>query len=601
MILNSAAGGSSVSGGRDRAGAPDVGTLTGLLFADVPGGACAAPLDDVHGHWRKAVSTDLFRHRCGTERDRWALAYARLRALNEELVAPELLPGDVRALTALHEWAAAVDGATATVAGIHYNVFLGSLSDDVFSPPRDLSSFFSLDRVGVFLCAERAHGAGVATVRTTARYDPGSGTFTLHTPHEGAAKWLPDAGTAGGPRSAVVAARLLVGEHDHGVFLFVADLTDGGGPLPGVRVAMVPARAGGAVERCVAVFEHVRLPRTALVQGPHGQLEPDGSLTASASAAPDGPGGPVRGGRERVPHAVGRVAVGALCAGASALGGSRAALAVAVRRVRPRAGAAPGADGRGVPAAEAVEAADLGPLLRGTATAYAMTFLLRGVTARWLHPGPGEGGVAEREARIAKAWIAGRARELMVVARAHCPGLDLLTVPPLRFAAAVELIFGHEVAPEAPAATGAEDLADPSFLHGLLVAKERHSHLRARVLLRGASSGAALGPWNSASRAALDLVGAYGARLAAEDFVAACSAPVEGPTRTVLRDLCALFLLGQVRPYGELLLTRGALTATQVEAVPGVVRVLGRRLEPWLVELTEAFGVPEGHVVSAAG
>lgn len=119
----------------------DSARLTEALFDDGPEGT------DVHATWRKAVSTDLFRHRsnAGTE-ERWQLSYDRLRALSEELLSLEDLARDPRALAALHEWSAVVDGATATVAGIHDNFFLGSLLDDRLSPPRDLSAFSGLAR-----------------------------------------------------------------------------------------------------------------------------------------------------------------------------------------------------------------------------------------------------------------------------------------------------------------------------------------------------------------------------------------------------------------------------------------------------------------------
>jgi acyl-CoA oxidase len=102
-----------------------------------------------------------------------------------------------------------VDGATSTVAGIHYNLFLGSLLDDRLSPPRDVSDFVGLARTGTFLCTERAHGNDAAALETVARYDRERDAFVLHTPHEGAQKYMPNTSAAGGPKTAVVAARLL--------------------------------------------------------------------------------------------------------------------------------------------------------------------------------------------------------------------------------------------------------------------------------------------------------------------------------------------------------------------------------------------------------
>lgn len=171
--------------------APRLPELTDILFRDGGGGP------DAHGLWRKVISTDRFRHRVHVRaEERWQLSYDRLRALNEEVLCPESLARDPRGLAALHEWTSVVDGATATVAGIHYNLFLGSLLDDDTSAARDLTGFAALTRTGTFLCTERAHGNDAAALETTARYDRERDEFVLHTPHEGAQKFMPNTSSA---------------------------------------------------------------------------------------------------------------------------------------------------------------------------------------------------------------------------------------------------------------------------------------------------------------------------------------------------------------------------------------------------------------------
>ncbi|GGV52189.1 acyl-CoA dehydrogenase [Streptomyces spectabilis] len=576
--------------------APDLSTLRGILFDDGH--------DDAHGHWRKAVSTDVFRYRPGSDRERWELAYARLRALNAELAAPHLLPADPRGLAALHEWAAVVDGATATVAGIHYNFFLGSLHDDTVSVPRDLSAFHAMRRIGVFLCTERAHGNDVAALETTASYDRDSQTFVLHTPNPGAAKFMPNTSPAGGPKSAVVAARLVVEEQDHGVFLFLAPLTDTDGPLPGVTVTALPARTGSPVDHCVTSFDHVQLPRTALLQGPHGRLTQDGRVISD-----------VRATRKRVGHAIGRVTVGKLCMSAATLGGSRAALAIAVRYAHRRTISAPVA-GQRVPLV--AHRSHHAPLLHGAATAYAMTFLHRATVQRWIAHEPDERASAEREVAVAKGWITWQARALTIEARERCgarglfPENGLAEYPAnadgaitaegdnlaIWCKAGAEMIFGQEPAPQVPPATGNEDNTDPRFLVRLLSAAERRSHLLARTRLRGAPAGDTLGRWNNACAPALDMVDAHVVKTAANAFLAACARVDHAPTRDVLTDLCALFLLERLHPRSGMLLAQGAMTAAQVEALPDAVHTLVTRLSSHLLKLTDAFGVPEEHLMS---
>ncbi|MER7670652.1 acyl-CoA dehydrogenase [Kitasatospora sp. NPDC096128] len=574
--------------------------LSEALFQDGPEGAY------VHAHWRKAISAELFRYRPEARiEERWQLAYDRLRGLNDELPLPaEWLACDPRELAALHEWAAVVDGATATVAGIHYNLFLGSVLDDQVSPARDLGEFASLARTGTFLCTERAHGNDAAALETVARYDREHDEFVLHTPNDGAWKFMPNTSPAGGPKTAVVAARLLVDDRDEGVFLFLTPLSDHRGAMPGVTVTMLPERIGSPVDHCVTGFDRVRLPRTALIQGPHGQLLPDGTFTSAVGSS-----------RKRFLHAIGRVTVGKLCMSASTLGGCRAALATAVRYayVRHISGSA---TGQRVPLA--AHRSHHARLLDRVATAYAMTFLHRAVTERWITHRPEERAETERLVAVTKGWITWQARDITIESRERCGAQGLFPVNGLAeysanadgaitaegdnlaiwCKAGAEMIFGHTLTPKPEGATGAEDLTDPGFLRRTLAAAERHWHLAARRDLRGGLSRNGLGRWNNASDAALALVEAYAVGQAADAFVAACTRVTDRSTRAVLEDLCALFLLGQVESRSGLLLVEEALTAEQVGALSETRQRLVTRLAPQLSALTEAFDIPEEHLSS---
>ncbi|MFE9769984.1 acyl-CoA dehydrogenase [Streptomyces sp. NPDC005808] len=617
-------------------------TLTEALFEDGPDGV------QVHAHWREAVSAELFRYRPEADvEERWQLAYGRLRALNDELPLPaEQLADDPRRLAALHEWAAVVDGATATVAGIHYNLFLGSLLDDDVSAPRDLTDFASLTRTGTFLCTERGHGNDAAALETVARYDRERDEFVLHTPHEGAAKYMPNTSPAGGPKTAVVAARLLMDDQDeaavreragirrqgtlqdqdqdpdrdrdrdqapvqtqraprdHGVFLFLTPLTDRLGPLPGVTVTGLPERIGSPVDHCVTSFDHVRLPRTALVQGAHGQLLPDGTFTSTVGSP-----------RKRFLHAISRVTVGKLCMSASALGGCRAALTTAVRYAHLRRISGPVA-GQRVPLA--AHRSHHARLLERVATAYAMTFLHRTVTDRWITHAPEERAAAERLVAVTKGWITWQTRDITIESRERCGARALFPVNGLAeypantegaitaegdnlaiwCKAGAEMIFGHELAAEPAEATGEESLTDPAFLRRAVTAAERQWHQAARRDLRRGDGGDALGRWNNASAAALDLVETYAIGQAADAFLSAIARVTEPPARAVLTDLCALFLLGHVKRLSGPLLIERALTPDQVRSVPQTLHDLTARLAPHLLVLAEAFDVPEKHLAS---
>jgi acyl-CoA oxidase len=73
-----------------------------------------------------------------------------------------------------------------------------------------LADIMSLDLLGCFAMTETGHGSDVAELRTTATYDPATGEFEIHTPHEGARKeYIGNAARDG--RMAAVFAQLITG------------------------------------------------------------------------------------------------------------------------------------------------------------------------------------------------------------------------------------------------------------------------------------------------------------------------------------------------------------------------------------------------------
>lgn len=258
-------------------------------------------LDQLHEPWRKLFSTEPFSFREGLSPDeRAALSYERLHLINEELDSPEDFVVDVERLAALHEWVGPVDAGLGTVASIHYNLFLGSLLEHTSGPNRDLREFVELRRTGTFLCTEAGHGNSASQLETTATYDRTTGEFVLNTPSAAARKFMPNTSSTGGPKTAVVAARLITDGKDQGVFLFLTPLSDETGqPMPGVEIRRLPQTATAPVDHCVTSFDQVRLPQEALLQSDHGRLTPEGVFTSSIGSP-----------RKRFLHSIGRVTAG---------------------------------------------------------------------------------------------------------------------------------------------------------------------------------------------------------------------------------------------------------------------------------------------------
>ncbi|WP_405560621.1 acyl-CoA dehydrogenase [Streptomyces sp. NBC_01180] len=571
-----------------------------------------------HGPWRALLTTEPFRRRSGLAPDaQLRLAYGRLRTLNSTLDSALRLAADPVALANMHEWLSPVDAALTTVAGIHYNLFLGTLldhdsdSDSDGDVRRDLSGFADLTRVGTFLCTEIDHGNDATALQTTARYDRARDGFLLRTPHAGAQKFMPNTSTAGGPKSGVVAARLLVDGRDLGVFLFLTALTGTEGPLPGVRVRLLPRRMGSVVDHCLTSFDDVFVPRGSLLSGPQGRLGADGTFSSEVANR-----------RSRFLLSIGRVTAGKLSMSAAAVGSVRAALAVAVRHGSHRLIG-------GVRAPERVPVmahrSHYAPLAGALATAYAMTLLHRTVLRTWTEherteqdrteqdgaDGAGR-AEAERLVAVAKAWITWEARGVITECRERCGAQGLLENNGLaalvtgiegaitaegdnmaiHAKAAAQMVSGHSPA-RPPTDPAGRELTDPVFLRELLAAVECLELDRARAGMAAAAPGDALGRWNAGATAALRAATAHAQLRAAEAVAAAADAlPPGSAAAELLHTLGRLFALERIAPRSGDLLNEGFVEGRHIAAIPAETDRLAARVAGEAQVLTEAFDLP---------
>lgn len=572
-----------------------------------------------HGFWQRIIATEPFRRPAGpppgpTPDERLALAHARLRTLNNALDSGARLAADPRALAALHEWLAPVDPALATVAGIHYNLFLGSLLDHDADRSRDLSDFLAMRRIGTFLCTEVAHGNDALAVETTATYDHARGGFVVHTPHSGAQKFMPNTSPAGGPKTGLVAARLIVGGAEHGVFLLLVPLTDAFRALPGVRVRRLPARMGSPVDHCLTSFDQVFVGREALLGGGQGRVGDDGVFRSGTV-----------GRRRRFLASIGRVTAGRICMSASAVGSARATLAVAVRYGGHRYVSG----GRSLPPVAVIaHRSHHGPLAGAMATVFAMSLLHRRVLDRW--EAAARGPAAEREAAgrlvdIAKGWITWQARSVIVECRERCGAQGLLenngmtelvtgvegaitaegdnlavhakAAAEMLLSATPEVPGAGDGRPASPDASDAGppfgDLDDLRFLGRLLAQVERIQFARAGARMARAPHGGPLERWNAASGPALRGVEAHAYRQAADAYADAVAGLPEGPARERLTELARLFALRWVERNSGDLLAAGRLTAGQVGEVAEAAEQLVTAVAAHLPDLAESFALPE--------
>ncbi|MGI5229334.1 acyl-CoA dehydrogenase family protein [Actinoallomurus sp. CA-142502] len=563
--------------------------LTDALFA--------GRFDAVHAPWRALSDDASFRYPAdaGPE-ERVAGSYRRLRLINQTLDSVEELVDDVEALAALHEWLCPTEGGLATFAGIHYNLFLGSLLDHDADDRRDLTPFLTMRHTGIFLCTEVGHGNDAARLETTATYDPSTGGFVLHTPTPAARKFMPNAGTAGGPKTGLVAARLIHRGKDQGVFLFLTPLTDDRGALPGVRIRRLPDKIGYAVDHCLTSFDHVRLPPHAFLAGEHGRLAADGAFTSSVDKH-----------RLRFLRSIDRVTPGKLHMSAGAVGLTRTALTIAVRYAHTRRTT-------GLLGGQSVPLFDHGShrtrLLDALADTYAVTLLHRAVLSQWVRGGAAGRADDDRLVAIAKAWITWRGRAVAVECRERCGAQGVLPLNgiaelPDFYTAGItaegdNLVIWGKAAGEllarelpVPAATAPDGrrLDDPEFLQALLGDLEYIWHQRASARWIQASSTTPLDRWNAAVGPALEMTSAHAECQAARSLLSAATRSGHHEARTLLLAVHRLFVLGCLARHAGDLLAEGRITADHVRELPDAAEAARAELAPHALTLVDALAV----------
>lgn len=143
-----------------------------------------------------------------------------------------------------------------------------------------LPDVMSLKLPGAFAMTEIGHGSDVASVGTTATYDPDTEEFEIHTPFRGAWKeFLGNAALHG--QAAVVFAQLITGGVNHGVHAFFVPIrTPEGELLQGVGAEDDGVKGGlNGIDNGRLHFTHVRIPRTNLLNR-YGDVAADGSYTS---------------------------------------------------------------------------------------------------------------------------------------------------------------------------------------------------------------------------------------------------------------------------------------------------------------------------------
>ena len=137
-----------------------------------------------------------------------------------------------------------------------------------------------LDTPGCFAMTETGHGSDVASIGTTATYDPATQEFVVNTPDRHSYKdYIGNAALHG--EAAVVFAQLYTEGENQGVHAFYVPLRKRGKLLPGVGAEDDGLKGGlNGIDNGRLYFNQVRIPRANLLNR-YADVEPDGSYTSS--------------------------------------------------------------------------------------------------------------------------------------------------------------------------------------------------------------------------------------------------------------------------------------------------------------------------------
>lgn len=546
-----------------------------------------------------------------TSKERNLRTYARLAAVGRHEGGSLALVGDTQRLNTVQEWMAVVDPCLFHAALVHFAVCTWSIR--AFGRPgaylAELSDELDSQRTaGSILITELGRSNSHIAVATQARWDPPSGTFTLHTPDDGAAKIMANVAQPGVPKTAIVFAQLVVGERRCGVFPFAMRIQTERGPAQGVRVSAMSDVPALPLDYALVRFEAARVPY-------------DGWLRDSASLHADGTfEDPLADSGQRLVRSLAFGAHAALGAAAGLAAAARASVTIALRHANRRVTSGTLAPGMEVIGYSTQQWA----LYTALADAYAATFLIDDAKTWYRQGAAGEapaGGqtfgswaAVNRDLVLTKAAAAAGLARVSAACRISAGAHGLLSAnrvtqyegmaQVLQAAAGDTLLTrldaGQSLVQDGAYAVdttnrpaGPPDFDDPQLALALLAAREAGllAELRARV---GAADAAAtpFAVWNPLLPATIELADAHACHLTLRSFderMASAAAPEVVEPLRALQLLHGLNLVHQDLAWH---LEHGSLQPADLVNVRAARDRALARVHDHAAALVDAFALP---------
>lgn len=508
-----------------------------------------------------------------------------------------------------------------------------------------LRGIISADVMGCFAMTETGHGSDVQKLRTICSYDPSTGMFDLHTPHEAARKdYIGNAAQDG--RMAVVFAQLITGGRSRGVHAWLVPIRDAdGNPMPGVTLGDAGHKAGLlGVDNGRISFDHVIVPREMLLDR-YGQVAEDGTYTS-----------PIENDTRRFFTMLGTLVRGRVTVGGAASAATRAALTIAIRYGDSRRQFGVPGDDREVVLNDYL--AHQRKLIPALATSYAYAFAQEELVGTLADVQSGGGPVDEHRQRELESRAAGlkamqtwHATHTIQMCREACGGAGYLSenrLPSLKAdtdvfttfegdntvllqLVAKGLLTGYrdafgsldgwgratfvaeqvrEMVLERTAARtliqrlvsavpGREDevaVTDRGWHLTMFEDREKHVLEGAIRRLRSGAASKKDRPFdifNDVQDHVLKTATAHIDRITLEAFVAGIERATDPAAKSLLNRVCDLYALTTIEADKGWFLEHGRLTPTRSKALTAVINDLLKELRPHLSTLVDAFAIPD--------
>src|SRR6056297_1666972 len=229
--------------------------------------------------------------------------------------------GNMPAYAAIFEHLMFVDGRLAVKFGVQFGLFGGSIQKLGTKKHHDqyLTDAGKTKLLGCFAMTETGHGSNVRGIKTTATYEKESDSIVIHTPGKNDNKEY--IGNALHSKMATVFAQLIVNGKNEGVHAILVPLrNENHKELEGVTVEDNGYKLGlNGVDNGKIWFNNVKVPRENLLNK-YGEIRDDGTYFSS-----------IKNPNKRFFTMLGTLVGGRICVARGALGGSKMALAIAVK------------------------------------------------------------------------------------------------------------------------------------------------------------------------------------------------------------------------------------------------------------------------------